>query len=498
MLFNSFKFAIFFFSVFLLYPVVPRKFRVFFLLCISLIFYMSWSIKYVLLMLISIIITYICGILISNTEDSHLRVRIKKYIIAAGFTINLFILILFKYYNFFVDKINLILGTFSLPIINSRFDALLPVGISFYTFQALGYIIDVYRGDVKAEKNFIKYALFVSFFPQLVAGPIERSKNLLSQIDKISQSKLYQYKNVISGFILMLWGYFMKMVVADRAAILVNTVYDSYWLHGFFGLTIATFFFAFQIYCDFASYSIIAAGAARILGFRLMENFNAPYFSRSVSEFWRRWHISLSTWFRDYLYIPLGGNRTSEGQKNVNIAIVFIVSGLWHGASLHFIAWGIIWAFCMVLSNLTKELRKNVSVNIGIKLNCFSFRFGQCIFTFILTCFAWIFFRAQSINDAIKIINRIAKERDIWSFFNGAIYELGLSRQEVNILLLSMTMVLIVDLIRYRTNKTIDVFILDQNLWFQWIVIITMILFIFIFGIYGFGFDPQQFIYFQF
>jgi D-alanyl-lipoteichoic acid acyltransferase DltB (MBOAT superfamily) len=390
------------------------------------------------------------------------------------------------------------LAVFSLPIISTKFDVLLPVGISFYTLQALGSIIDVYRGDVKVERNFIKYALFVSFFPQLVAGPIERSKNLLNQIDDISQCKIYQYKDVISGSILMLWGYFMKMVVADRAAILVNTVYDSYWLHGFFGLTIATCFFALQIYCDFASYSTIAAGAARILGFRLMENFNAPYLSRSVGEFWRRWHISLSTWFRDYLYIPLGGNRVSEVRKNVNMVIVFTVSGLWHGASLHFIAWGMIWAFFIVFSNLTKKWRNMVSVKIGIKRDCFSFCFGQCITTFILTCFAWIFFRAQSIKDVFRIIKRIITERDMWSFFNGTIYELGLSRQELNILFISMTVVLMADLIRYRKNKTIDVFILEQNLWFQWIVIITMVLFVFIFGIYGFGFDPKQFIYFQF
>jgi D-alanyl-lipoteichoic acid acyltransferase DltB (MBOAT superfamily) len=459
---------------------------------------MSWNVKYVLLMLTSIIITYICGILISTAKNKQFGIRVKKYIVAASFTINLLILILFKYYNFFIESTNLLLTTLSLPIIRTQFDVLLPVGISFYTFQALGYIIDVYRGDVKVEKNFFKYALFVSFFPQLVAGPIERSKNLLGQIDKISQRKIYQYKDVISGAILMLWGYFMKMVVADRAAILVNTVYDSYWLHGFFGLTIATCFFALQIYCDFASYSTIATGAARILGFKLMGNFKAPYLSRSVDEFWRRWHVSLSTWFRDYLYIPLGGNRVSEVRKNINIAIVFITSGLWHGASMHFIAWGMIWASYMVLSNLTKKWRNMVSVKIGIKQDCFSFHFGQCISTFILTCFAWVFFRAQSIIDAFNIIKRMAIERDMWSFFNGAIYELGLSRQEINILLISMAVVFIADLIQYRKNKTFDVFILEQNLWFQWVVAIAMILFIFIFGIYGFEFNPQQFIYFQF
>jgi D-alanyl-lipoteichoic acid acyltransferase DltB (MBOAT superfamily) len=290
----------------------------------------------------------------------------------------------------------------------------------------------------------------------------------------------------------------MKMVVADRAAILVNTVYDSYWLHGFFGLTIATCFFALQIYCDFASYSTIAMGAARILGFRLMENFNTPYLSRSVGEFWQRWHISLSTWFRDYLYIPLGGNRVSEVRKNINIAIVFTVSGLWHGASLHFVAWGMIWAFYLVLENVTKKWRVMITEKNGIKQDCFSYHFGQCILVFILTCLAWIFFRAPSIIDALNIIKRIVTERDMWSFFNGAIYGLGLSRQEFNILLISMALVFFVDLIRYRKKKTIDVFILEQNLWFQWAVAITMILFIFIFGIYGVGFNPQQFIYFQF
>jgi len=498
MLFNSLKFALFFFLVLLLYPVVPRKFRVLYLLFVSLLFYMSWNVKYVLLMLTSIVITYVSSILISIAKNDRLGVRRKKCIVAVAFTMNLLILILFKYFNFFIERINSLLTAFSLPVIGMQFNVLLPVGISFYTFQALGYIIDVYRGDVEVEKNFFKYALFVSFFPQLVAGPIERSKNLLSQIDKIPQTKIYRYEDIISGSILMLWGYFMKMVVADRAAILVNTVYDSYWLHGLFGLAIATCFFALQIYCDFASYSTIAAGAARILGFKLMENFNAPYFARSVSEFWRRWHISLSTWFRDYLYIPLGGNRVSEGQKNINTAIVFAVSGLWHGASLHFIAWGMTWGFYIILSNITKKWRNMISARIRIRQDCFSFRFGQCLWTFILTCFAWIFFRAQSINDAFIIIERMATERDMWSFFNGTIYKLGLSRQELNILLISMAVVFLVDLIRYKKNKTIDVFILEQNLWFQWVVVIAMVLFIFIFGIYGFGFDPQQFIYFQF
>jgi D-alanyl-lipoteichoic acid acyltransferase DltB (MBOAT superfamily) len=340
--------------------------------------------------------------------------------------------------------------------------------------------------------------LFVSFFPPLVAGPIERSKNLLKQIDDLPNHRTFGYDKIVSGALLMLWGYFMKMVIADRAAVLVTNVYETYWLHGFFGLTTATCFFAVQIYCDFASYSTIAMGAARIFGFRLMENFNTPYFSRSTGEFWRRWHISLSTWFRDYLYIPLGGSRVSELRKNINTIIVFVISGLWHGAAKHFVVWGGLWAFFIVLGNLSMKWKNKMFEKFKIKQDCFSFGFGQCIITFIISCFTWIFFRAPSVKDALRIIGRMATERDIWSFFNGTIYNLGLSRQEINIFLISVAILFLVDLIRYRKNKTIDVFILEQNLWFQWITVIAMILFIFIFGVYGFGFDPQQFIYFQF
>lgn len=496
MLFNSLQFAVFFISILLIFPVIPGKFRSAYLLAVSLIFYMSWNVKYVFLICSSILITYVCGILIGNTKN-NISNR-KKCIVAVGFVVNILILALFKYFNFFIININKVLSVLSLPEVDVRFNVMLPVGISFYTFQALGYIIDVYRGKIEYEKNIIKYALFITFFPMLIAGPIERSSNIFKQIDELSQRKAYKYEEIISGLILMLWGYFLKMVVADRAAILVNNVYDSYWDYGFFGLSIATCLFAVQIYCDFASYSTIAIGASRILGFRIMENFNAPYFSRSVGEFWRRWHISLSTWLRDYLYIPLGGSRCSLARTNFNIVIVMIVSGLWHGAGLSFIAWGALWAVFMVISNVTKKIRSSVIEKLKVNKYCLSFKFGQVLLTIFLTCFAWIFFRAPSLTIALKIVKRIVVERDFWSIFNGQIYDLGLSCLEFNILFLGIALVFLVDIIRYKKNKTIDAFLLEQNLWFQWVFVIVMLMFIFIYGIYGLGIDSQQFIYFQF
>jgi D-alanyl-lipoteichoic acid acyltransferase DltB (MBOAT superfamily) len=260
-----------------------------------------------------------------------------KAFVALSFVLNLSILFFFKYFNFTVDTINHVLSMLHMNSVNAGFDIILPVGISFYTFQALSYTMDVYRGDIYCERNFLKYALFVSFFPQLVAGPIERSRNLLKQI---SVKHEFRWDKVREGLTQMLFGYFQKVVISDNISVLVDQVYNNYPNYGAVELILATIFFAFQIYCDFGGYSNIAIGAAKVMGFDLMENFNTPYMSLSVAEFWRRWHISLSTWFRDYLYIPLGGNRKGRLRKYVNIMVVFLASGLWHGASWHYVAWG--------------------------------------------------------------------------------------------------------------------------------------------------------------
>ena len=300
-------------------------------------FYMSWNPKYIFLILTTIIITYFSGIGISKAHKKGSIIE-KKFFATVSIALKLMILFFFKYFDFAIDSINRSLQMGDFKLLNPTFDVLLPVGISFYTFQALSYTMDVYRDEnFKVERHFGRYALFVTFFPQLVAGPIERSKNLLSQF---YEEHYFDYQRVKNGLLLMIWGLFQKIVIADRAAIVVNTVYNNLTAYTGFEVIVATMFFAVQVYCDFCGYSDIAIGASRVMGFNLMTNFRQPYFSQSIKEFWRRWHISLSTWFRDYVYIPLGGSRCSKIKKYRNLMITFLVSGLWHGANWTYVVGG--------------------------------------------------------------------------------------------------------------------------------------------------------------
>lgn len=500
MLFNSFEFFIFFPIVVLIYFVIPKKGKRLWLLVASYYFYMCWNPVYALLIAGSTVLTFVSGILMKKcSKIGSLRgSQYKKIILALCLIINLGILGIFKYGNFIIESINGILKVLHISVISRRFDLLLPVGISFYTFQALGYIIDVYRDEREVENSFVRYALFVSFFPQLVAGPIERSKNLLSQIRNIHTIKLWDAKRITSGAILMVWGFFMKMVIADRVSLLVDTVFDNYRMYGSTELIIAIIGFAIQIYCDFGSYSLIAIGSSKIMGIHLMENFNTPYFAHSIKDLWSRWHISLSTWFRDYLYIPLGGNRRGKMRKALNTMIVFIVSGLWHGANWNFVVWGGIHGFYQVTADFIKPFREKVQEKLKIRTNCFSWELLQIAVTFGLFVFALIFFRADSITDALLYIKRIFVRPTPWILFNGGIFELGLDRVEMNILAFSVLLLLLVDLVRYKKKMTIDAFLMEQNLWFEWAAIIGLIVMIFVFGEYGPVYDAQQFIYFQF
>ena len=347
MLFNSYGFIVFFPIVVIVYFLLPKRISYLWLLAASYYFYMGWNAKYALLLLASTIITYVCGVLIQWLNDRHPdKISTKKWVVAGSFILNLAILFFFKYFNFTIESINAVLSHTSLPAVNTSLDVLLPVGISFYTFQALGYTMDVYRGEIEAERNFFRYALFVSFFPQLVAGPIERSKNLLTQL---RNPKPFSYERMCDGVMLMIWGYFLKLVIADRISIFVDNAYANVGVYDGKYLLIASMLFAIQIYCDFAGYSTIAIGAAEVMGFQLMDNFNCPYLSQSVAEFWRRWHISLSTWFRDYVYIPLGGNRCSRLRHIFNILVVWTLTGLWHGASWNFVFWGAYYGVLLVL-----------------------------------------------------------------------------------------------------------------------------------------------------
>lgn len=502
MLFNSIDFFMFFPVVVLIYSVLPRKMRYLWLLVASYYFYMNWNAKYALLIGLSTVITYLCGIGIEWTGKSErLQERAQccqKLIIAGGFGVNLGILFYFKYFDFFLENINRALSVLHIQMLSKPFDVVLPVGISFYTFQALGYIVDVYRGEIKAERNLLRYALFVSFFPQLVAGPIERSKNLLEQIREIPNRKNASFKTVVNGLTVMLYGLFMKMVLADRISLLVDNVFSHFFLYGTIELCVAAVGFAIQIYCDFGSYSLIAIGAAQVMGFELMENFNTPYFSRSIKEFWRRWHISLSSWFRDYLYIPLGGNRCTKIRKYFNVMVTFLVSGLWHGASWNYVLWGGLHGAYQVIGEVLQPIRKKVLDTLKIRTDCDSYRLWQVVITFLLTTFAWIFFRADSLKDALYYILRMTTKWNPWVLFDGSLYELGLSQVEWHVFLTAFFMLFCVDLIRYRKGVRIDVYLEKQNIPFRYLVLLLMILAIFVYGEYGMQFIANQFIYFQF
>ncbi len=401
-LFNSFEFLIFFPVVTLAYFLMPHRFRLVFLLLASYYFYMCWRPEYIVLILASTLVDYFAGLGMGRTDDRKKR---RKFLLMSLFA-NLGLLFTFKYFNFFADSLNHLFAAVRVDVQMPALDVLLPVGISFYTFQTLSYTIDVYRGETQPEKNPLRFALYVAFFPQLVAGPIERSTRLLKQFyRKVSFSE----ERLRSGLLLILWGLFKKVVIADRLAIYVNEAYNHPGDYQGWPLILATYFFAFQIYCDFSGYSDIAIGSARILGFDLMENFRQPYFARSISEFWKRWHISLSTWFRDYLYIPLGGNRVVKWRWYYNLMVVFLVSGLWHGANWTFVVWGALHGFYLIFSIWTQTWRAEMREWFGLSRRPRLEALWQTVVTFHLVLVAWVFFRANSLSDALLILNNMSQ-----------------------------------------------------------------------------------------
>lgn len=497
MLFNSLDFLIFFPIVTLIYFVIPHKIRYIWLLVCSYYFYMCWNAAYALLLFVSTFITWLSGLaignIVKNGKDDANRQQ-SKGIVAISFILNLTILAFFKYAGFAVNSVNQLFQAVGIRFVVPKVDVLLPVGISFYIFQALSYTVDVYRGDVKVEKNLLKYMVFVSFFPQLVAGPIERSSRLLEQF---YEKHSFDFERVCRGLMIMLWGFFQKLVVADRLAVLVNQVflYNSY--YSGIEIIVAVMFFAVQIYCDFAGYSNIAIGASQVMGFELMENFRQPYLANSVSDFWRRWHISLTSWFRDYLYIPLGGNRKGKLAKYRNIMIVFLTSGLWHGANWTYVVWGGLNGLFQVIADLTKKPRQKLKAFFKIRQESGSWRILSTVITFILVDFTWIFFRADSMADALQIISRIFSQFNPWVLVDGTLYTLGLSQVDFWIGILSIAVLLTVDIVHERGIK-IRSWVLQQNLWFRWSIYLGAIFFILIFGFYGPNYDASQFIYFQF
>ena len=444
-------------------------------------------------------------------EDKKKR---RPYLYLSLFA-NLGLLFSFKYFNFFNDSIRDIAELLNWSYYGPALELILPIGISFYTFQTMSYSIDIYNGRLKPEKHFGIFAVFVSFFPPLVAGPIERASNLLPQFHR---NFSFNREKAISGMQLMMWGMFKKVVVADRLAFVVNTVYEQPGQYEGFTLFSATVFFAFQIYCDFSGYSDIAIGAARILGIDLMKNFDTPYSARTVSEFWKRWHISLSTWFRDYVYIPLGGNRTVKWRWYYNLIITFLVSGLWHGANWTFVIWGGLHGCYLMFSLLTSTFRQSFNHKFGLTLNSPILKVWDIAFNFFIVCLAWVFFRANSVADGFQIIAGIFdfQTQDIIhlakSFYmalpgveiageqiglsspmtvaSGA--SLGLTYYEFILAIISILLVLSVEIV----HRTYD---LRSLLWktpvaVRWTVYYGMILLILSFR----SFSTSEFIYFQF
>lgn len=400
MLFNSIDFAIFLPIVFTIYWLVTYKnlkLQNTFLVIVSYIFYGWWDWRFLSLIAFSTFVDYLIGRFLKSEKKPQKR----KFLLALSIIINLGFLGYFKYYNFFLDNFIQAFSWFGTPISARALSIVLPVGISFYTFQTLSYSIDVYRKKLEPTSDFIAFAAFVSFFPQLVAGPIERASNLLPQFYK---KRNFNYTRAIDGLRQILWGLFKKMVIADNCAVYVNTIFDNHQDYSASTLVLGAVFFAFQIYGDFSGYSDIAIGTSRLFGFNLKQNFAFPYFSRDIAEFWRRWHISLSTWFRDYLYIPLGGSRGSKTQQIRNVFIIFIVSGFWHGANWTFIVWGALNALYFIPLLVTNNNRNHI--NIVAEKSIFPKRKEglKMLITFTLTTIAWIFFRAENIPHALEYI----------------------------------------------------------------------------------------------
>jgi len=486
LLFNSLEFLIFFPLVACIYFLIPHKYRWGFLLAASYIFYMGWNAAYALLLFTSTAVTYGASLLIDRSQKSSM----KKLWLTLSIVINLGILFTYKYFNFFFDSLYALFDLLHWSYTPIPYSLVLPVGISFFTFQALGYSIDVYRGDIPVQKHFGKYALFVSFFPQLVAGPIERSKNLLPQFDEVHR---FDYHNTVSGLRLMAWGFFKKIVIADTVCTCVNSVYNNLEAYGGFAILIATVLFAFQIFCDFSGYSDIARGCARIMGFRLMKNFEHPYFATSVQDFWRRWHISLSTWFKDYVYIPLGGNRKGEARTCLNLFTTFLVSGLWHGANWTFVIWGGLHGFFQILGRLFRPARAKFEHAVRLDKVPRLHRILQMLFTFVLVCFGWIFFRANTLSDAWYAISSIfTMDIPAISELFGVLKSMFGTRAEFYRLMLTLPVFLLASVIDYKVSLEKCATSLPTVV--RFVVYVLIVVYVLLFA----RAEMQDFIYFQF
>ena len=488
MQFNSLQFMIFFPIVVVGYFVIPDKHKNKWLLALSYYFYMCWNAVYALLIFFSTFSTWICG---NFVDKPNARESTRKLFLGINVTVNLLILFFFKYYGMFADLVSRLFGAVGIAVQLPALSVLLPVGISFYTFQALGYSIDVYRKKLRHERNFLDYALFVSFFPQLVAGPIERSENLLPQLKRANR---FTYNNFSIGMRMMLLGFFKKVVIADNISVVVDRFYDNLSIWPGPLLILGVVLFTLQVYCDFSAYSEIARGAAKVMGFDLMLNFDHPFFSRSVTEFWRRWHISLGGWFRDYLYIPLGGNRKGNIRTYVNLFTVFLVSGLWHGASYTFVIWGGMHGAMQVVERFFALRRKKLGRQ---QSNTTLANLARMTFTFAFVVLTMTFFRSETFSQAAHIVAGSIRGWGVLASpagFIAATVSLFGSAKVMAIVLASAVVLGVVEVIEVCKNKQFHNLVDGLKAPYRW-----AIYYAFLFAIAVFGcFQASAFIYFQF
>lgn len=479
MLFNSLAFAVFLPIVFFAYWALPTKYRSILLLIASYYFYMSWNVKYVVLILFTTIVSYLCGLGLEKYP------KYKKAMIWIASISCLSVLFLFKYFNFFFDTLSRVCAKVSIPFSPITLKLMLPVGISFYTFQTLSYVYDVYKNEVKAEKNFFMYAAFISFFPQLVAGPIERTGNLLPQM---KAEHTFHKEEAVWGLKLMAWGFFKKLVIADNLAVYADQIFDDVRYYQGFALILAAVFFTLQIYCDFSGYSDIAIGTARLFDIKLMKNFDSPYFSASVREFWQRWHISLSGWFRDYVYIPMGGSRKGKFRKFMNQFVTMLVSGLWHGAAFTYIAWGALHGVYQILEGLWPGKKKNSDSEKGAVI------WIKRILVFILAMLAWVLFRAQSLSDAVYVyLHMLSGVSAVKTYFSEGIRILGLwDISGILTLVIPLILLWIYDYVAL-TRDPIQCISRIKPV-YRWIIYYTFLFLVLMLA----SFNAQEFVYFQF
>lgn len=530
MIFTSLKFIAFFILTISIYFCIPKKFRWIWLLVCSAYFYISASIKYSLFLIFSILTVYSGALYIDSKNRSQEKYikdnreklssdekkaykksveRQKKLMLIIILIINLGILAFLKYYNFGITNLSNIIGKIGINFTPTILKLFLPLGISFYTFQLIGYIIDVFRGVAQAEKNIFKFALFASFFLQIMQGPINRYDTLAPQLYTGHE---FDYKRVTFGMQRMVWGFFKKLVIADRLAILVDTVWADYPSYAGIQISIAVVMYAFQIYADFSGYMDISLGAGQALGINLEENFNCPYLSESVPDFWRRWHMTLGSFFKDYLFYPilrsgwcmnlgnyskklLGKNAAKQITTFIALIIVWFSTGLWHGASWHYIIWGVYYGNLIILSMLFKPVFDFIIGKFKMNRDRFSYKLLQILKTFIIVCFGYILFRSGSMSQAFGIM-----KASITNFLPTTALSfpsMGLDKPDMIVAIISLLVLFIVDICKYNSIKLREK-IAEQGLWFRWTIYIGAVMSIVIFGIYGPGYNAASFIYFQF